>query len=179
MSSLALIGNNTALFDRRYGGEIDGHDVVARINRAAILFTRFFEYMSHGSKTDMWFMWRHKEYENVRFDKPRFQMQMAYWEELDDTSVKLYPKEAYSKLQNDLGAVPSTGLMVLDFLDAIPELDHISVYGFDWKATPTFTDPTRATDQMLNGSGALHDFHKEKAYCHDRFISDSKYQFRF
>lgn len=178
VTSIALIGNAQSLFDRSYGAEIDGHDVIARMNRAAILFTRHFDFRTHGSRTDMWFMWRNKEYETVNILKPPFSMQMTYWEELDDESVHLYSAARYAQLQHELGAVPSTGVMVLDFLESL-DYEKISVYGFDWKATPTFTDPKRETDKMLNGTGALHDFYAEKRYCQARFISNPRFNFRF
>ncbi len=179
MTSIAIVGNNTSLFDRQYGGEIDKHDFVARMNRAAILTTKYFEYKSHGTRTDLWFMWRHKEYETLSFVRPPYCMQMAYWEELDDESIHLYPSTRYLNLQHELGSVPSTGLMVLDFLDSL-EYEKISVYGYDWKATPTFTDIDRSIDNKLNASGSLHDFAREKQYCLDRFLSDrTRYCFRF
>lgn len=175
---LALIGNAESLFTRRYGTEIDGHDVVARMNRAAILATKFFSTASHGSRTDAWFMWRHREYETYTFKRPDFSMQMASWEELDDTSIKLYPMEAFENLQNELGAVPSTGLMVLDFLDRYTN-HEVSVYGFDWKATPTFTDPRRETDKMLLAGGNLHNFGREREYTQTRFYNNDRFNFRF
>lgn len=175
---LALIGNAESLFSRRYGKEIDAHDTIARMNRAAILVTKFFSTASHGSRTDAWFMWRHKEYETYKFQRPGFTMQMASWEELDAPNIKLYPMEAFERLENELGAVPSTGLMVMDFLDRYTNHD-VSVYGFDWKATPTFTDPKRETDKMLLAGGSLHDFNKEKEYVQQRFYTNTRFTFRF
>lgn len=178
MSRLALVGNAQSLFSRRYGTEINEHDVIARMNRAAILVTSFFSTASHGSRTDAWFCWRSKEYETLNFKRPAFCMQMASWEELDDPAVQLYPYPAFEALQADLKAVPSTGLMVLDYLDQFTDFE-VSAYGFDWKATPTFTDPKRETDKMLNGSGQLHDFALEKEYVKKRFFTSPRFTFRF
>ena len=175
---LALIGNSQGLFDREYGNEIDNHDLVARMNRAAILVTNFFSTVSHGSKTDAWFMWRNKEYETLSFTRPSFTMQMASWEPLDDSNIKLYPIELGEQLQLELGSVPSTGLMVLDYLDQATDY-NITVYGFDWKATPTFTDPNRETDKMLNAGGQLHNFTAEKEYVKKRFFTSPRFIFRF
>lgn len=178
-ASIAIVGNAQHLFDRRYGAEIDKHDTVGRMNRAAILFTKPFATVSHGSKTDMWFMWRHKEYEAVNMNRPPFSMQMCPMEPLEDTSVNLFQKLRFEKLQQEIGAIPSTGLMVLDFVSSVMKWDKISVYGFDWKATPTFTDPNRETDTALNSGGHLHDFLAEQEYCRSRFYPDERFIFRF
>ena len=62
--TVAVVGNATSLFDKRYGQDIDSHDVVIRINRAAQFLNISKEYnRSHGIRTDIWCMWRHKEYE--------------------------------------------------------------------------------------------------------------------
>jgi hypothetical protein len=103
---------------------------------------------------------------------------MASWEPLDDPSVKLYSAEAFQTLEKELGAVPSTGLMVLDFLDRFTK-HEVTAYGFDWKATPTFTDPNRETDKMLNGAGQLHNFQLEKLYVQNRFFTSPRFNFRF
>lgn len=178
MTSIAVVGNAQSLFDRRYGREIDHHDVVARINRAAILYAEKYAFSTHGSKTDAWFVWRHNEYQITQIKVP-FTMQMAYWEPIDDCNVQLYPEVLHTALQARLGAVPSTGLMVLDYLLSTNQFDKISAYGFDWKATPTFTDPTRETDQMLNQSGHLHNFELERQYCYDVLSADARLIFRF
>ena len=172
--SIAVVGNAEYLFHRSYGAEIESHSLVARMNRAAMLFTTFDAHSTHGSKTDMWFMWRHQEYESVNIKKPPFAMQMASWEPLDDPSVQLYPIERAQWLEATLGSTPSTGLMTLDFLD-VATTDHISVYGFDWKATPTFTDPKRETDKMIG----IHDFNAERSYCEQRFMNNPRFTFRY
>ena len=175
---VALVGNAQSLFTRRYGAEIDRHDVVARINRAAVLVTQPFESVTHGSRTDAWFMWRYNEYETLKFQRPNWMMQMIHWE-TPNGDVNIYSEHRFNELQNELGAVPSTGLMVLDFFDVCTKYPHIDVYGFDWKATPTFTDPKRETDKMLLNGGHLHDFGLEREYCKSRFYNSPRFNFRF
>lgn len=47
--SVAVVGNAQHLFERRYGTEIDSHDVVVRINRAAMLLSK-----SHRKPQEPW-----------------------------------------------------------------------------------------------------------------------------
>lgn len=178
-NTVALVGNAQSLFSSRYGNEIDSHDVVARMNRAAILVTQFFATATHGRRTDAWFVWRHKEYETLNVKEPGFVMQMSFWEKPEASHVHSFPEARFNVLQDELEAVPSTGLMVLDFFDVKTKHEQIDVYGFDWKATPTFTDPKRETDKMLNKGGQLHNFGREREYVRERFFNSPRFNFRF
>jgi hypothetical protein len=48
--TVALIGNAMSLFEKTYGEEIDSHDVVVRLNKAAMLYDRMSAEKSHGRK---------------------------------------------------------------------------------------------------------------------------------
>ena len=172
---IAIVGNAQYLFNRRYGREIDNHDVIIRMNRAAILYTNKYDYYTHGSKTDIWAMWRYDEYENVHhIVEPKYVIQMAYWEDSDAIHINYYEPTKLKKLIDISGCeVPSTGLMILDWVSYF-DTSKVSVYGFDWKTTPTFTDPTRAIDKDMP-----HDFAKEKETCYNYFMKEKNYTFRF
>lgn len=175
--TVAVVGNAASLFNRSYGEEINRHEVIARMNKAAILYTKPFDYRTHGQRTDAWFTWRVREYEHATMHQPvLFTMQMNHWE---DAFPMIYPKEMFFNLKDVLkGAIPSTGLMTLDWIRS-QNPHSISVYGFDWKETPTFTDMNRETDKKLSIDGPLHDFEAERKYVYDKFISDSIFNFRF
>lgn len=171
---VAIVGNAQYLFQRSYGKEIDKHDIIIRMNRAAILYTNHYNYYTHGSKTHVWAMWRYKEYETVAINEPEYVIQMAYWQDSDNPNINYYDPVKLNKLiEMSRCEVPSTGLMVLDWVSYFNP-SKVSVYGFDWKATPTFTDPTRNIDKDMS-----HDFIKEKVFCNDYFAKHLKYIFRF
>jgi len=172
--SIAVIGNAQYLFNRRYGGEIDNHDIIIRMNRAAMLYERFDSQLTHGSRTDVWVMWRHREYENANIVEPETVIQMASWIPVDAPHVAVYdPVYLHNLKVKSKIETPTTGLMVLDLLSHF-ETKNVSVYGFDWKETPTFTDPNRQSEQET-----LHDFNKEKIYCREYFSNGLGYLFRF
>lgn len=171
---IAVIGNAQYLFNRSYGREIDKHDIIIRMNRAAILYTHHYNYFTHGSRTNVWAMWRYKEYETVPIKEPEYVIQMAYWQDNKDMNINYYDSNKLSNLMASSGCkVPSTGLMVLDWISYYNP-SKVSVYGFDWKTTPTFTDPTRSIDKEMS-----HDFNKEKVFCNDYFAKHLNYLFRF
>ena len=172
--SIAVIGNAQYLFHRNYGGEIDKHDIIIRMNRAAMLYEKFDAQQTHGSRTDVWAMWRHKEYEHVNINEPNTVIQMASWFAPDKPHVRLYEiKLLYKLIKNSQIETPTTGLMVLDLISHF-NTSRVSVYGFDWKETPTFTDPLRKQDQET-----VHDFQKEKIYCKNHFMENLGFVFRF
>lgn len=160
--SVAVIGNAQYLFTKNYGSEIDSHDVIIRMNRAAMLYTAFDAQLTHGSRTDVWCMWRHTEYENVHVDQPPFVAQMAWFDQPPkDSSVRVIENEPL--LKRLLPHYPSTGLMVLDWVSKF-QTKSVSVYGFDWKATPTFTNTTNKREDI-----SIHDFTKEREMCYNTY----------
>ena len=161
--SVAIVGNAQSLFNKSYGSEIDSHDVIIRMNRAAMLYTAFDAELTHGSRTDAWCMWRHKEYEHVKIKLPQFVAQMAWFIEHPlDSSVHVVENEPL--LERLLPFNPSTGLMVLDWVSKF-STKNVSVYGFDWKATPTFTNTQEDTREVIG----IHDFTKEKELCYNAY----------
>jgi len=49
--------------------------------------------------------------------------------------------------------------MLLEWLDH-QDTRKVSVYGFDWKKTPTWTDMDRVVDERMG-----HEFQREKDWC--------------
>jgi len=163
--SVALVGNAMSLFDMKYGEEIDSHDVVVRLNKAAMLINRFDAKNSHGKRTDVWIFWSTREY-HKHFDKlPNVLKMHAGHQFRNNGTIKLidfvYPMDLYEPLKKVAGPKknPTTGFITIDYiLNCNPK--SLSVYGFDWKKTPTHTDP-----DMKKEKYCPHDYDVEKAYC--------------
>lgn len=170
--TIALIGNALSLFDTEYGLEIDSHDVVVRLNKAAMLYEKFDVKKSHGTRTDVWMFWRAGEYKNhfSKIDNKIKKMHMSC-QERNKTTEQLvdyiYPDWMLNVLKAKSGKHnnPTTGLMAIDYIMSCnPAM--LSIYGFDWKETPTFTDPNRKADAQC-----FHDFVVEKQLVRDSFLS--------
>lgn len=168
--TVAVVGNAKSLFDKNYGVHIDSHDVVIRMNRAAQLMDISQEYIpSHGSKTDIWCMWRYSEYENVDMEWSGSSCQMCFWEEEPPRGIHLIDSLEFTKTHT-YPFSPSTGLMTLAWLNTLE--CNVDVYGFDWKETPTYTDPERQLDQ-----NEIHDFNLERKICEEYFQPTGRFKF--
>ena len=168
--TVAVVGNAQSLFAQEHGAAIDRHDVVIRMNRAAQLSKDHLGYdRSHGARTDVWCMWRYREYEHARVREPGLRCQMAWWIETPpDPAVFNIDSEWF--VHHTLPHTPTTGLMALAWLSRTPA--QVSVYGFDWKATPTFTDPQRMGEQH-----SIHNFSRERELCREYFHKRLGYEF--
>lgn len=170
--TVAVVSNSASLFDEKHGEEIDSHDCVIRMNRAAQLYEDHQGHeSSHGARTDVWCMWRYREYENARVHEPYVKCQMGFWL---DPSVKHPIHNIVTRwfLPRIHPHTPSTGLMTLAWLSAMP-CARVTAYGFDWKKTPTFTDVERKSEQR-----SLHNFDKEKELCMKYFQEEKGFEFR-
>lgn len=169
---VAVVGNSLSLFDRNYGNSIDGHDIVCRINRGFVDVPE----KSHGKKINLIFSssWKtiddlylkhihaNDEYMHVRYVlcSPK---EREIVPRVDRNMYFYYPLEMYEKLKNEklrlsLNKRPSTGSMTLDILLEC-NCKSISVFGFDWKKTPTF--------YSINKKSHPHCFETEKKYFHN------------
>lgn len=167
--TVAVVGNAQSLFDQSHGEDIDKHDVVIRINRAAQLMDISRDYdKSHGTRTDIWCMWRHREYENAGIVEPKNVCQMMWWEDKPLKHVHQIHTGWFSNAVEPW--TPSTGLMILAWLYTLP--CTVDAYGFDWKATPTYTDPEGHHDQK-----EVHNFEIERQVCQNFFAPSKRYSF--
>lgn len=174
--TVALVGNAMSLFEREYGEEIDSHDVVVRINKAAMLYTKKLASKSHGTKTDVWIFWNTSEYRNSfrkipsNIKKMHAGHQGRIARNMNEVDFA-YPDYHYAELKKHAGKYnnPTTGLIALDYISKCNP-KSVSVYGFDWKETPTFTDPN-----MRRERGCPHNYETEKKYCTDVFFSSDKF----
>jgi hypothetical protein len=172
--SVALIGNATSLFEKSYGGFIDSHDVVVRINKAAMLLNSFDAEFSHGKRTDVWFFWSVHEYDyhfdkidqNIKKIHSGFQFRKS--SRIDAVDF-IYPTEMYQNLKLVAGSKrnPTTGFIAIDYITRCnPKM--LSVFGFDWKKTPTHTDPDRIAEMKCP-----HNYDIEEQYCMEHVFTHS------
>lgn len=171
--SVALVGNAMSLFDLSYGSEINSHDVVVRLNKAAMLLNNFDSKKTHGNRTDIWIFWASNEYYKY-FDKhPNILKMHAGHQYRNHNTIKMvdyiYPNELYEILKLKAGPRknPTTGFIAIDYiLNCDPK--NLSVYGFDWKKTPTQTDPNRIAEKRCP-----HNYDIEEKYCMDHVFTRS------
>jgi hypothetical protein len=171
--TVALIGNAMSMFDSEYGSDIDAHDVVVRLNKAAMLINKFDSEKSHGKRTDVWFFWSVREYFK-HFDNTKSVIKVhAGHQQRRSNLIKLvdyvYPDELYYELKKKAGPRqnPTTGLIAIDYI-LHSEPKSLSVYGFDWKKTPTQTDPERKAEKRCP-----HNYDVEEAYCMEHVFTRS------
>jgi hypothetical protein len=171
--SVALVGNAMSLFDLEYGSEIDSHDVVVRLNKAAMLLNRFDAEKSHGKRTDVWIFWSAQEY-HKHFEKNKHILKMhAGHQYRNNNTIHLvdfvYPDELYMDLKQKAGPRrnPTTGFIAIDYI-LYCNPTKLSVYGFDWKKTPTQTDPDRKAEKRCP-----HNHDIEEAYCMNHVFTRS------
>lgn len=169
--SVALVGNSTSLFDKEYGTIIDQHDVVVRLNKAAMLTNRFDARDSHGTRTDIWMFWSVNEYQKHFVDLPDVKKFHAGHQFRTSPKIQLvdgiYPDDMYSRLKGVAGSRrnPTTGFIAIDYIRH-SDPRRLSVFGFDWKKTPTHTDPDRVKEKLCP-----HDYDVEEQYCTDVVFS--------
>jgi len=174
--TVAVVGNALSLFDKEYGRIIDEHDVVCRINKGVTAIPS----VSHGKRLDYTVISRwniinslyikgktkgsnfvvcsRKGFNDLKEDIP----EDIYYYPLELHANLKWKKLGLSKLQE-----PSTGLVFLDLLSQCKP-KAVSIFGFDWKETPTFYDLDRTKEPHL--------YELEKEYCLTNFVK--KYNFK-
>jgi hypothetical protein len=192
--SVAVVGNALSLFDKKYGDNIDAHDIVIRFNKAAPIYCDHDVSSTHGVKFDIWAFWTIGAFYN-RFINTEESSQkikdLFYSNEvvkiqsavnghknltekfIDDTC----PLDILNNLRKNFRISnektnPSAGICILDWvLTCDPKT--VSVFGMDFKATPTFSEIDRYKEDMTGklDTRCNHDFNLEEKYFH-RHLSD-------
>ena len=173
--TIAVIGNAQSLFKKNYGEEIDSHDVVIRINRGIQTCFDNKAILSHGIKLNVWTfnMYRSLEtFDNLaktKISQTYKKIQMFYEinnKNFDDCLPKDYHIEIAKEFQNKK---VTTGLRTLHLVSKF-NTKQVSVYGFDWKETPTFYNNRAKIQDNID-----HDYAKEKQYCMDQYFKTGKF----
>jgi hypothetical protein len=178
--SIAIIGNSLSLFNKDYGTLIDSHDVVCRLNKGMVQVPL----KSHGKKLDVVFAskWNivkyfYKKYiikNNMHND---IKFVICSRQGRDDITPSInqeiyyYPLERHKEFKCNILNLskkqdPSTGIIALDIISHTNP-KSVSMFGFDWKKTPTFYDLDREKEP--------HFYELEKKYCLDYFIKKLGY----
>lgn len=165
--SLAIVGNSRALAQGEYGKRIDRHDIVIRINRAPMPSE-----MSHGRRTSWLALATTIDQELVqKIDPDRVlwmshkRKRLPFWVAARP-GFYLHPQIAFQTLRDELGAPPTTGLMMID-LAAKSGAKSINLYGFDFFSSLSLTGGRTAAQ-------VPHDFAAEKAWVGDLATRDSR-----
>lgn len=166
--TVSLVGNATSLLSKRNGHRIDSKEVVVRMNKGITASFLPINAVSMGNKTDVWMFNLYND--NIKRVELKFPHNNFKKMQMNETGDKegydsFYTREFYEEIKHIVFPKKiSTGLRAIDYiLKSNPKELHI--FGFDWKATPTFYAP-RSSDGM-------HNFRKEKLYV-EQLIEASK-----
>jgi len=148
---ISVVGNASSILDKNDGALIDSAALVIRLTYGVPISKR-----SQGRRTDIVVTSaRHKR------NYPVFEGVNTYWWTAHS------PERAH--LTEVLGYQPSNGIVALEMVkNRYPEAD-VQVFGFDWKATPTFYHKNEpVVTECPKGWFSVHDKHNyaaEKEYC--------------
>lgn len=157
--TVAVVGNAQSQLEKNQGLEIDSHDLVIRMNRAAGLTDGMDVSRSHGVRTDVWSLWTTEIREQtdrirnfpgkiIHLSKESRDTSLAHW---------LLPTDYYDQVRDKIKVFcPSSGFLLLNLLaDLSPR--QANVYGFDFKRTAS-----HGYKEILTYP---HFFDKEEDYC--------------
>ncbi len=145
--SIALVGSAQSLLTTSYGPDIDGHDIVIRINQGAFASL---DAHSTGLRTDYVFMtltggtpWAKWSFIRRARGAARRGIVLMSAKGRVVAGIDLarfflhYPAQWQDELIETLGHRPSTGAMAVDLLlRTVNEKNQVNLYGFDFFQTP-------------------------------------------
>lgn len=164
---VALVGNARSLAEGEKGAQIDAADVVIRINRAPMPDPR-----SHGTRTDWLALAVRAGRDDLRRLAPGRILWMSHkrkrltWAAASSPGFYLHPLSDWSALRDELGAPPTTGLMMIRLL-ASSDLASLELFGFDFFASLSLTG-SRTQAQVP------HDFAAERAWVEALMARDPR-----
>ena len=155
-NTINVVGNAQSLLDSHYGEQIDKHPTI-RFNRTEIINP-----MGQGNRWDFLASNEVNTFLKYNKEQPKFHS-LIFTPKTHTNSIKIrkanfnvrmysYPLEYSYMLTTRIGKEPSTGIQILYLLQ---KFNHrqVNIFGFDWKATPTFYEDRNKGD---------HDFEAEK-----------------
>lgn len=174
---VAVVGNASSLFGKNYGQLIDSHDVICRINKGIVDIPE----ESHGSCIDVLAFSHYAtvrkacaalDYPPQKFIHCSNKHRGRSSQMLEESKLTFYPEDRWNLLKEKLGInkrqSPTTGISLLDYISTCdPGL--VSIFGFDWKKTPTF--------YMPNVKHEPHNYKAEKRYCLNTFVKKLGYKY--
>jgi hypothetical protein len=186
--SVAVVGNAKSIFNNNYGSLIDSHNIVCRINQGAVIVNE----ESQGKKIDIFAFSGLKKFKNlitdIGIDKNLFTSARKHNEVSEIKNITVYPLEWRNQLKINLISLdksfvdtgyplpgekgeikkPSSGICLLDYISKFNPTS-VSVFGFDWKASPTYYNQ--------GGYNSSHDWKYEKEYCLEYFQKTLNFKF--
>ena len=114
---VALVGNARSLVERDEGADIDRADIVIRINRAPMPASR-----THGTRTDWLALATSITGPDLDRIRPHRMLWMSHkrkrlsWRIASSRGFYLHRISDWRRLREALGAPPTTGLMMVEFL---------------------------------------------------------------
>lgn len=166
--TVALVGNARSLTEGRRGTEIDAANLVIRINRAPIPTNE-----SHGTRTDILGLATSITAKDLARIRPNRTLWMSHkrkrlpWEVVRSVGFHLPSLATFHRLQDRLGAPPSTGLLMIDLL-ARSEAREVALYGFDF-----FT--SLSLSGRRNAAQVPHDFAAEHRFVEGLLAEDARF----
>lgn len=166
--TIAMVGNSVSLFNRSYGADIENHDVVLRMG--ICLGANSDKVESLGKRTDVWASNASKEWREEYFERLKDIKCMLF---LFPYHRRFYPPENgyrgrkadYLRLKRRIGAKPSTGALVLRFLEKYIRYKKISIYGINNFQDDPWTWKTAYPDKPFDIGP--HDGNKERKFFED------------
>jgi len=166
--SVSLVGNSRSLSQTNSGIHIDSSDMVIRINSAPIPSNR-----SHGSRTD-WHALAVKNSGALRNrTEPKRYIWLSHkrkrldWATATSEGFYLFPLGDFHLLSNQLGARPTSGLLLISLLERSPAA-RINLFGFDFFDSLSLTG-SRTAEQVP------HDFNAEKKWVDNLLKRDERF----
>lgn len=137
--NVALVGNSQKVLGKHF--KVDDHDIVIRMNGAWNLPEEMKQ--SVGSKLDILCISAHKkEISDIAKKVPNVVWMSPKSREHIDEETKdkifFYPIDWWNELHSKIGSRPSTGCMAVDMISKLLEDGHLTLYGFDFFANPSW-----------------------------------------
>lgn len=166
---VALVGNARSLAQSDHGAAIDGADLVIRINRAPMPSAQ-----SHGNRTDVLALATSISDADMARIGPGAVWWLSHKRKRLPWSVARRPGffmpglGLFNGLRANLGAPPTTGLMLIDWLSRT-DAAEVQLFGFDFFASLSLSGARRA-DQVP------HDFGGERGFVMALAARDSRFR---
>lgn len=167
--TVALVGNARSLSETLHGNEIDAADIVIRINRAPMPSAR-----SHGTRTDVLALATAIPEADLQRLQPRRIWWMSHkrkrltWPIATSQGFYMPGLDAFHSLRIELGAPPTTGLMLLNWL-SLSGARSVSLYGFDFFASLSLSGRRTAAQ-------VPHDFTAERRFVDALLEKDPRFR---
>ena len=142
--SVVIVGNAKSLLSTTHGDEIEAHDVIIRLNKGFVTVPE-----AQGSRTDMVGLTPElSEAETIAHFEPSYFLmlipKMRHYRLFGKDAVRntlFYNFRYWIADRNLIGRRPSSGFMAISWMVRLGQAKSVTLYGFDFGATPTYYNP--------------------------------------